>query len=154
GRIALKVYRLVDREVVDALYRAAQRGVAIDLVVSGACVLRPGVPGLSDRIRVVAPVGRHFESSRVFAFGAPDSSSVFLSSGDFALAHLDRQIDVAVPVEDPAHRARLEATLDILLRLPAWEMDADGSWHRRGPGAEDALRRLSYTNRMPERQAR
>jgi polyphosphate kinase len=145
GRIALKVYRMVDREVIDALYRAAQRGVAIDLVVSGACALRPGVPGLSDGIRVVAPLGRHFESSRLFVFGAGDSASWFLSSGDLALGQLDRQIDVAVPVEDPGHRARLEATLDVLLRLPAWEMDADGSWHRRGPGAEDALRRLVHS---------
>jgi polyphosphate kinase len=143
GRIALKVYRMVDREVVDALYRAAQRGVVIDLVVSGACILRPGVPGLSDGIRVVAPVGRHFESSRLFVFGAGESASWFLSSGDLALAQLDRQIDVAVPIEDPGHRARLEAILDVLLRLPAWEMDADGCWHRRGPGAEDALRRLA-----------
>jgi polyphosphate kinase len=143
GRIALKVYRLVDREVIDALYRASQRGVRIDLVVSGACALRPGVPGLSDGIRVVAPLGRHFETSRLFVFGAGEASSWYLSSGDLALAHLDRQVDVAVPVEDPAHRARLEATLDILLGLPAWEMDADGTWHRRGPGAEDALRQLA-----------
>jgi polyphosphate kinase len=143
GRIGLKVYRLVDREVIDALYRASQRGVRIDLVVSGACALRPGVPGLSEGIRVVAPHGRHFETSRLFVFGSGDSSSWFLSSGDLALAHLDRQIDVAVPVEGPIHRARLEATLDILLRLPAWEMDADGAWCRHGPGAEDALRQLA-----------
>ncbi|HET9769893.1 MAG TPA: RNA degradosome polyphosphate kinase, partial [Acidimicrobiia bacterium] len=69
GRIALKVYRLVDREVVDALYRASQRGVRIDIVVSGACALRPGVPGLSDGISVVATAGEHFETSRLFAFG-------------------------------------------------------------------------------------
>ena len=143
GRIALKVYRLVDREVIDALYRAAQRGVAVDLVVSGACALRPGVPGLSDGIRVVAPVGRHFESSRLFVFGRGDAARWYLSSGDLALAHLDRQVDVAVPVEDPAHRARLEATLDILLERPAWEMDADGAWYRHGPGAEDGLRQLA-----------
>ena len=143
GRIALKVYRLVDREVIDALYRASQRGVRIDLVVSGACALRPGVPGLSEGIRVVAPLGRHFETSRLFVFGTGEASSWYLSSGDLALAHLDRQVDVAVPVEDPAHRARLEATLDILLHLPAWEMDSDGRWHRQGPGAEDALRQLA-----------
>ena len=149
GRIALKVYRLVDREVIDALYRASQRGVRIDLVVSGACALRPGVPGLSDGIRVVAPVGRHFETSRLFAFGSGEASSWFLSSGDLALANLDRQVDVAVPVADAAHRARLETTLDILLRLPAWEMDADGAWHHRGPGAEDALRELAASAGMP-----
>jgi polyphosphate kinase len=143
GRIALKVYRLVDREVIDALYRAAQRGARIDLVVSGACALRPGVPGLSEGIRVVAPLGRQFETSRLFVFGAGESNSSFLSSGDLALSHLDRQVDVAVPVDDPAHRARLEVTLDVLLRCAAWEMDADGAWHRRGPGAEDALRQLA-----------
>jgi polyphosphate kinase len=149
GRIALKVYRLVDREVIDALYRASQRGVRIDLVVSGACALRPGGPGLSDGIRVVAPVGRHFETSRLFAFGSGEASSWFLSSGDLALANLDRQVDVAVPVADAAHRARLEATLDVLLRFPAWEMDADGAWHHRGPGAEDALRQLAASAGKP-----
>jgi polyphosphate kinase len=143
GRIALKVYRLVDREVIDALYRASQRGVPVDLVVSGACALRPGVPGLSEGIRVVAPLGRHFESSRVFSFGTGESAAVFLSSGDLALSHLDRQVDVAAPVDEPVHRTRLQKTLDFLLQLPAWEMDADGHWHHRGPGAEDALRRLA-----------
>jgi polyphosphate kinase len=150
GRIALKVYRLVDREVVDALYRASQRGVRIDLVVSGACALRPGVPGLSDGVRVVAPLGRHFETSRLFVFGSGESTSVFLSSGDLAVAHLDRQIDVAVPVDDPFHRARLEATLDVLLRLPAWEMDAEGAWHRQGPGAEEALGELAGSAGIPK----
>lgn len=143
GRIALKVYRLADRDVVDALYRASQRGVRIDIVVSGACALRPGVPGLSDGIRVVAAAGRHFETSRLFAFGSGETSAWFLSSGDLALARLDTQIDVAVPVADPAHRDRLEATLNAHLRFPAWEMDADGGWHRRGPGPECALRRLA-----------
>ncbi len=149
GRIALKVYRLVDREIIDALYRAAQRGVRVDLVVSGACALRPGLLGLSDGIRVVASVGRHFETSRVFAFGSGQKSSVFISSGDLGLA-LDRQVDVAAPIEDPAHRARLLATMDALLRYPAWEMDADGAWHKQGPGAEDALRQLAASAGMSE----
>jgi polyphosphate kinase len=141
GRIALKVYRLVDREVVDALYRASERGVRVDLVVSGACALRPAVPGLSENIRVVATLGRHFETSRLFAFGTGESSSVFLSSGDLAQA-LAHQVDVAAPVDDPAHRARLQATLDTLVRFAAWEMDGGGAWHRRGSDAEDALRAL------------
>jgi polyphosphate kinase len=147
GRIAFKVYRLVDREIIDALYRAAQRGVRVDLVVSGACALRPGLLGLSDGIRVVTTVGRHFETSRVFAFGSGEESSVFLSSGDLGLA-LDRQVDVAAPVDDPVHRARLQAMMDALLRYPAWEMDADGVWHQQGPGAEDALRRLAASGGM------
>jgi polyphosphate kinase len=149
GRIALKVYRMVDHEVIDALYRAAQRGVQIDLVVSGACALRPGLAGLSEGIRVVATVGRHFETSRLFVFGSGESSSVFLASGDLALANLDRQVDVAAPVDDPVHRARLQATLDALVRFPAWEMDADGAWHRQSRGAEDALRQLAASARMP-----
>ena len=141
GRIALKVYRLVDHEVIDALYKAAQRGVSIELVVSGTCALRPGVPGLSEGIRVLSTLGRHFETSRLFAFGSGESSAVFLSSGDLGLA-LDRQVDVAVPVVDPMHRARLQATLDALVRFAAWEMDADGGWHRQGAGADDVLRTL------------
>ncbi len=129
--------------MIDALYRASQRGVPVDLVVSGACALRPGVPGLSEGIRVVAPAGRHFETSRVFVFGVGESASVFLSSGDLALSHLDRQVDVAAPIDDPVHRARLRNTLDLLLTLAAWEMDADGGWHRLSAGADDALRRLA-----------
>jgi polyphosphate kinase len=148
GRIVLKVYRLVDHEVVDALYQAAQRGVQIDLVVSGACALRPGVAGLSEGIRVVADVGRHFETSRLFMFGSGESPSVFLASGDLALAN-HRQVDVAAPVDDPVLRARVQATLDALVRFPAWEMDADGVWHRHGRGAEDALRQLAASARMP-----
>jgi polyphosphate kinase len=149
GRIALKVYRMVDHEVIDALYRASQRGVQIDLVVSGACALRPGLAGLSEGIRVVATVGRHFETSRLFVFGPGESSSVFLASGDLALANLDRQVDVAVPVDNPVHRARLQATLDALVRFPAWEMDGDGAWHRQCRGAEDALRKLAGSARKP-----
>jgi len=149
GRIALKVYRMVDHEVIDALYRAAQRGVQIDLVVSGACALRPGMPGLSEGIRVVATPGRHFETSRLFLFGSGESSSVFLASGDLALANVHRQVDVAAPVDDPVHRARLQATLDALVRFPAWEMDAEGVWHQQGGGAEDALRRLAASDGKP-----
>jgi polyphosphate kinase len=152
GRIVLKVYRLVDREVIDALYRASQRGVRIDLVLSGACVLRPGVPGLSDGIRVFSTLGRHFETSRLFAFGSGDTSVVYLSSGDLGTA-LERQVDVAAPVDDPAHRARLQATLDALVSHAAWEMDADGGWHHQGPGAEDVLRALAATGAAGRRGA-
>ena len=118
-------------------------------MIRGACALRPGMAGLSEGIRVVATVGRHFETSRLFVFGCGESSSVFLASGDLALANLPRQVDVAVPVDDPVHRARLQATLDALVRFPAWEMDVNGAWHRQGRGAEDALRQLAASARMP-----
>lgn len=152
GSIVLKAYRVVDREVIDALYRAARRGVRVDVVVSGACALRPGVPGMSDGIRVVAAPERRFETSRLFAFGSGDSSAVFLSSGDLA-SSLDRQVDVAAPVDDPGHRDRLQATLEALVRHAAWEMDAEGGWHRTGPGADDALRTLAATGAGPRHSA-
>jgi polyphosphate kinase len=108
------------------------------------------VPGLSDGTRVVATPGRHFESSRLFAFGTGESSAVFLSSGDLGLA-LDRQVDVAAPIDDPATRTRLLATLDALVQFAAWEMDADGGWHRKGPGADDVLRTLAARSAGSER---
>jgi len=152
GRIVLKVYRLTDREVIDALYRAAQRGVLIDVIVSGACGLRPGLIGLSENIRVVATTGRQFETSRVFLFGTGEAASVFLSSGDLSLA-LQGQVDVAAAVDDPPQRARLLATVDALLQWAAWEMDADGVWHRRSRGADDALRQLAASAVTPARRS-
>jgi polyphosphate kinase len=143
GRITLKVNRLIDREVIDALYGASQMGVEVKLVVAGACGLRPGVTGLSENIAVVAPIGRRPEGSRLFAFGQGANRSWYLSSGDLAARHLDRQVDVAVPVESPALQTRLQTTLQILLALPAWELRPDGVWERRVAGAEAALRRLA-----------
>ena len=130
GSIRVKVNRLVDREIIDALYAAAQRGARIDLVVAGACSLRPGVIGLSADIRVVAPAGWYRESSKVFVFGEGDGASVYLSSADLAVRNLDRQVDVAVPISDPAIRRRLIATLDIHLEMPGWQLGPDGVWRR------------------------
>ncbi len=130
GRIRLKVNRLVDREIIDALYAASERGARIELVVAGACALRPGVAELSPTIRVVAPAGWYRESSKIFSFGSGDGVTVYLSSADLAVRHLDRQVDVAVPISDPAIRRRLEATLDVHIQLPGWELGPDGAWRR------------------------
>lgn len=130
GRIVFKLNRLVDEEIVDALYRASQHGVQIALVVAGESTLRPGVPGLSDGIRVVA--GRRRQTSRLFAFGSGEAASVLLSSGDLGPAAVDAQVDVAAPVDDPAHRARLRALLDSLVQRPAWERDSGGVRRREG----------------------
>lgn len=144
GRIALKVHRLVDREVIDALYSASGAGARVDAVVTGACSLRPGVPGLSEHVRVVAGAGLWPETSRLFAFGSGEGRAWYLSSADLAPRHLDRQVDVAVPVEDPRLRARLEATFDVLLARPAFELGPDGAWRRRrGPRPEERLRALA-----------
>ncbi len=130
GRIRLKVNRLVDREIIDALYAASERGARIELVVAGACALRPGVAELSPTIRVVAPAGWYRESSKIFSFGSGDGVTVYLSSADLAVRNLDRQVDVAVPISDPAIRRRLEATLDVHIQLPGWELGPDGAWRR------------------------
>ena len=143
GRIALKVGRLVDHEVVDALYAASGQGTPVDLVVTGACAVRPGVAGLSENVRVVAPTGRRFEGSRLFAFGTGGSASWCLSSGDLATRNLDRQVDIALPVRDLALRSRLEATLGVLVAQPSWELGPDGAWRGREGGAEEALQRLA-----------
>lgn len=146
GLIRLKVNRLVDREIIDALYAASQRGARIELVVAGACALRPGVAGLSPTVRVVAPAGWNRESSKIFSFGA-DDPAVYLSSADLAVRNLDRQVDVAVPVSQPSIRRRLEATLDVHLELPGWELGPDGAWRRSGlgtvPEIEDRLAALA-----------
>jgi polyphosphate kinase len=81
----------------------------------------------------------------VFAFGTGESTSWLLSSGDLAPDRLDPKLDVGVPIKEPAQRARLQRTLEILLAVPGWELDADGNWHRGRPGADDALRQLAGT---------
>ncbi len=143
GRIRMKVNRLVDREIIDSLYAASQRGARVELVVAGACALRPGVNGLSSTIRVVAPAGWFRESSKIFSFGTGDTAAVYLSSADLAVRNLDRQVDVAVPVSHPAIRRRLEATLDAHLELPGWELGPDGAWRRAALKAQEVERRLA-----------
>src|SRR5207237_882176 len=115
------------------------RGVAVDLIVAGACALRPRVTGLSENVRVVAPTGRMRETSRIFAFGAGDDCSLYLSSADLAPRNLDRQVDVAVPIEHPELRRRVEEELDAMVAEAAWGLGPDGVWRRMGAGAEERL---------------
>ena len=131
GRIILKVNSLVDPEIVEALYTASQAGTEIDLIVRGLCSLRPGVAGLSDRIRVRSLVGRFLEHSRIFRFG-PDGGAVeyYLGSSDLMPRNLDRRVEAMVPVVDRSLQARLGQLLDIELQddVLAWGLHADGSW--------------------------
>jgi polyphosphate kinase len=134
--IQIKANALVADQVVDALYRASQAGVRIDLLIRGMCTLRPGVPGLSERIRVRSILGRFLEHSRIFRFGAdPRTAEFWIGSADLMERNLDRRVEALVRVTDPTARAELAQVLEIAMseRCEAFELDADGSWHRRRP---------------------
>jgi polyphosphate kinase len=130
GRIVLKMNSLVDPDMIDALYEASQAGAEIDLVVRGICCLRPGVPGLSERIRVRSVVGRYLEHSRIFRFGEREETEHYMGSADLMQRNLDRRVEAVVPVRDPALTARLDEILSIGLEddALAWTLGPDGSW--------------------------
>jgi polyphosphate kinase len=132
GRIIIKVNNLIDQEIIDALYAASQGGAQVDLIVRSMCSLRPGVPGLSDRIRVRSIVGQFLEHSRVFSFGNGGRPEYYLGSSDLMPRNLDRRVEAVVPVGDPKLRQRLQQILDVLLAddVLAWELGADGAWGR------------------------
>jgi len=122
---------LVDPDLIDALYQASQAGAAIDLVVRGICCLRPGVPGLSDNIRVRSIVGRFLEHSRIFRFGSRARGfDYYLGSADLMPRNLDRRVEALAPVIDERLRARLDEIFDVNLSddTLAWELEGDGSW--------------------------
>jgi polyphosphate kinase len=134
GRIVMKMNGLADPAVIDALYAASGAGVDIDLIVRGICCLRPGVPGLSENIRVRSVVGRFLEHSRIFAFGDGEESPVeyLMGSADLMPRNLDRRVEVVTPVTDPALRARLQEILDVNLAddCNAWLLGPDGTWSK------------------------
>ncbi|TMG18247.1 MAG: polyphosphate kinase 1 [Chloroflexi bacterium] len=132
GRIIIKVNNLIDQEIIDALYAASQSGAQIDLLVRSMCSLRPGVPGLSERIRVRSIVGQFLEHSRVFSFGNGGRPAYYLGSSDLMPRNLDRRVEAVVPVTDARLRQRLQQILDVSLAddVLAWELGPDGSWHR------------------------
>jgi len=131
---------LTDEGVIRALQAASQAGVAIDLIVRGACALRPGVPGLSENIRVRSVLGRFLEHHRIWSFENAGDAEVWLTSADWMGRNLFRRIEVAFPVLDPALRRRVvEEGLDIYLadRSDAWLLDADGTWRPVRGGRRD-----------------
>jgi polyphosphate kinase len=136
GRIVAKMNQLEDRGVMDALYRASQAGVQVDLVVRGFCCLRPGVPGLSENIRVRSVLGRFLEHSRIFWFQAgaedPLDGEFFIGSADWMYRNLQTRVEAATPIGRPEHRARLWEILSMALedRRQAWEMLGDGTYRK------------------------
>jgi polyphosphate kinase len=144
ARIVAKMNALVDPAVIRALYAASQAGVDIDLLVRGICCLRPGVEGVSDRIRVTSIVDRFLEHSRVFAFGVGDRTEVWLSSADWMPRNFVRRVEIMVPVEDSALRARLlDEVLGLALadNIKARRLQVDGTYVQMTPrGNQPALR--------------
>jgi polyphosphate kinase len=147
ARIVMKMNSLVDRRCIEALYRASQAGVPIDLNVRGICCLKPGVPGVSETINVVSVVGRFLEHSRIYSFHRGEEHSYYIGSADLMPRNLDKRVEMLVPVETEEHRAELDDTLERCLADDtfAWTLDNDGEWSRR-PG-----RTRSVHNELMER---
>jgi polyphosphate kinase len=138
ARIRIKVNALVDPETATALYAASAAGARVEVVTRGICVLRPGVPGLSERITVRSVLGPFLEHSRIYSFQAGDRLTTFIGSADLMPRNLDRRIEVLAPVEDPRLRARIAAVLDALFADTrfAWELGGDDRWSRVAPPAK------------------
>jgi polyphosphate kinase len=137
-RIRMKMNSLVDRECIRALYRASQAGVPVELNVRGISCLRPGVPGVSENVRVVSIVGRFLEHSRIYAFERENETTVYIGSADLMPRNLDTRVELLAPVEHDALRADLMDTLDRCFadNTNTWELGDDGTWTRLEPDGE------------------
>ena len=141
GRIVAKMNALVDPKIIASLYRASQAGVSIDLIIRGMCCLRPGVPGVSENIRVISIIGRFLEHSRIYYFNNGGEGNVFIGSADWMTRNLDRRVEVITPIEEPDISKDLQEILGIMLadNRQAWDMQSDGSYiqRRHQAGAEE-----------------
>jgi len=142
ARIRIKVNGLTHPQVIDELYAASAAGARIDLLVRGVCSLRPGVPELSENIRVRSVIGRFLEHSRLFSFDAADRSVWFMGSADLMPRNLDHRVEVVTPIEDPAIQAELANTFEALWRDTAtsFELGASGAWGRVDPKKDERPR--------------
>jgi polyphosphate kinase len=133
ARIAMKLNSLVDRRCIRALYRASQAGVPVDLNIRGICCLVPGVPGVSENIRVNSVVGRFLEHSRIFAFERNGETKVYIGSADLMPRNLDTRVELVTPVDDPSLRDDLLDTLERSLAddTNSWDLGPDNVWRRR-----------------------
>ncbi|MCB1808453.1 MAG: RNA degradosome polyphosphate kinase, partial [Candidatus Competibacteraceae bacterium] len=139
GLIQFKMNALEDSDIVEALYRASQAGVKVDLIVRDTCRLRPGIPGLSETIQVISIVGRLLEHTRIFYFHNAGEEEFFIGSADCMKRNLESRVEVVTPIEAPELRAELRNMLDIQLNdhRSAWDMLEDGSYRQRQPRTEE-----------------
>jgi polyphosphate kinase len=145
--IQMKMNALEDPDIVRALYRASQAGVQIDLIVRDTCRLRPGVPGLSENIRVLSIVGRFLEHARAFYFCNAGDEEYFIGSADLMTRNLESRVEVLAPIEPKELRAELRQIFDVQLadRRSAWDMQADGSYVQRSPKGRDSRKNCQDT---------
>jgi polyphosphate kinase len=144
ARITIKVNGLADNEVVRALYRAAESGVEIALIVRGICTMRTVTPGGGARVRIISVVGRWLEHSRIYRFHNDGAGEYFIGSADLRPRNLRRRVEMLVPIHAAAHRAMLDAVLELYLTGGgAWDLDDDGTYHQRADDAPGAQERLA-----------
>jgi polyphosphate kinase len=142
GRIIAKLNAIDDTDMIHALYRASREGVSIDLIVRGHTLLRPGLAGISDNIRVISILGRFLEHDRVFWFGNRGEPRVFIGSADWRRRNLEERVEAIVEIENPELRQRVTRVLELALRdnASAWDLDADGRYRLRRPAAGEEAR--------------
>ncbi|HEV7596501.1 MAG TPA: polyphosphate kinase 1 [Gemmatimonadaceae bacterium] len=141
ARIIAKMNSLVDADLIQHLYDASQAGVDIDLIVRGICCLRPGIPGISDRIKVMSIVGRFLEHSRIFYFGNDGNEEIYFGSADWMPRNFDRRVEVVAPIEKRHLHARVCSLLETCLadNRQAWDLHRDGTYVQRKPGAHPVI---------------
>ena len=132
ARISIKVNALVDEEIIDSLYRASNAGVPVDVVVRGMCALKPGVPGLSENIRVRSILGRYLEHSRIFSFLGGSDPKVYLGSADMMHRNLDRRVEVLVRLSEPDHVNSITEMFELAMseQVASWTLEPSGNWRR------------------------
>lgn len=135
GKIIAKMNALEDPDIIEELYEASQAGVEIDLIVRGFCCMRPGFPGISERVRIISIIGRFLEHSRIFYFFNGGEEEYYIGSADWMSRNLDNRVEAITPIEDPALRQELREFLDILLsdNRKAWDLLSDGTYVQRRP---------------------
>jgi len=158
AEIAAKMNSLTDEEIIVALYRAAESGVSIRLNVRGMCSLRPGVPGLSERIEVVSIVDRFLEHSRIYTFLNGGDQEVYLASADWMNRNLDKRVELMFPVESAEHKAKVLAALNAMFadNVKARSLAPDGTYHRKQPaeGERPVRAQVLLQEQVQSRQAR